>query len=181
VPANRTPANARALRCAAMETLRAVIMVTRRDRHASTGRTVPAAIGLLPIVRRAAAVARSVPLHRATIAAAKSARTPRAATARIIIATTARRVATAAMPARPRVSPTRNLATSGRTLHKAKALTENLAATRNFRVEPAGIGTAARGTVDRARILAAAPIAVQTAASPSRGRNATPVRPTTRG
>src|SRR3982074_1441465 len=115
-------------------------MGTRRD---------PAGIGRLPIVRRAAAAARSVHL-------------PRAATARIIIATTARRVANAAMRVRPRAFPTRSLAKSDRTPRAAKALTENLAETRNFRVEPAGtaprgIATATGGTAVRARILAAAP------------------------
>ncbi len=59
VPANRMPANARVRRRAAM--------ATRRVHRASTGMTVPAATGRLPIVRRAAK-ARSARMLRAVTA-----------------------------------------------------------------------------------------------------------------
>ena len=149
---------------------------SRRVRNASTAMIVPAAIGL-------SAVNDGI-FARAMIGMARSARSRRAAIARTLIATTARRAAIATMGGRRRALAKRNSATSGptrlgrivarsgRTHRAAKVFGKmvivraeigqngNSAATGNSpRAARPGIATATLVTVDPARILATAPSA----------------------
>ena len=159
-PANPTPASARVLRRAAMQTLRAVITVTRsRPRALQPATTAPAA----------------------TIAVAKSARTPRAAIARC---PTGRAIFRRKFGEKKPYAPREAAARSDPIRRAAKAFRkdgdrpqrrsavrrpsrsdrrrENLAATRNFR---------AAGIAERI-----GKIAVPIAVIQSRGRSATQVR-----
>ncbi len=152
-----------------------------------------------PAIGRSGSTAMIVPA-----VAARSAPIPRAAIAPTSTATTALRAPIAATPARPRVSRTRNSATSGLIRHERvavrsgptrraatgpKAIVPTARARRAMATVPVATGpsensaatrsfpAAARRIAARARISAAAPTAVPIVAIQNRGRSATPVRP----